>query len=167
MGKTGKPEWKTLVEQARPRTKRVRLCLDGEALAALEDAQQVLEDAQTADMRSTSLSDTGPAKVRDAKAAVEAAERVVDEASIEFVVKGLPKTQYSKLVAEHPSDSDDEAWNADTFPEALVRAALVEPEVAASEPLFEVLTPGEADRLFNLAWQACTAAEPRPLPKRG
>lgn len=164
---TGQPEWKKLLEQAKPRTKRVRLCLDGEALAASEDAQAAVDEAQRADMTSTSLSDTGPARVREAKAAAEAAEAAVDAASTDFVVKGLPKTQYQKLVAAHPSTEDDEMWNADTFPEALVRACLVEPEVASDDPLFDVLTPGEADRLFNLAWQACTTAEPRPLQKRG
>lgn len=146
---TGKPDWKTLREQARPRTKRVRLCLDGELLAQLAEAE-------AADI--TSLSgNPEAAKLREQ----------VDAASVTFTLKGLPRGEYRRLEKAHPSADDDGAWNTDTFPEALVRACLVEPGVSADEPLFDVLTSGEADKLFEVAFLACNEADAVPLQKRG
>ena len=142
---TGKPDWKQLREQAKPRVKRVSLCLDGELLAELEAAQAA---------EVTSLN--GGAAARELSERVQAA-------SVTFTVQGLTRPKYRALEAEHPSDDDEQAWDMDTFPEALVRACLVEPEVAADEPLFDVLTAGEADKLFQTAYLACNEADALPL----
>lgn len=146
---TGKPEWKKLVEKSRPRTRTVRLCLDGELQEALAEAKAV------------------PSNSLGGNQAARELEQQIEEASIDFKLRGLSRATLRKLEADHPTDDEESAWDADTFPEALVRACLVEPEVAPEDELFEVLTAGEADRLFEAAFLACNEADPVPLQKRG
>jgi hypothetical protein len=146
---TDKPDWGELVKQAKPRQKSVRLCLRGDLLADLEAA----ETAAKAPGGSLAGSSVGLQPARDA----------VAESSVTFLLKGLPRPTYKQLEAAHP-DKKDGGWDETTFPEALVRACLTEPVIAADEPLFEILTTGEAEKLFWAAFNACNEADDIPLP---
>ena len=83
-----------------------------------------------------------------------------------FRLKGLPRAAYKKLESENKDPKDDEGWDADTFPEVLVRACLVHPVVGADQPLFDVLTSGETDKLFWSAYRACNEVDEIPLVRR-
>lgn len=56
----------------------------------------------------------------------------IENDEIEFVFQAMPRTRYSELLEEHPpSDEDKEAglaFNADTFPPALIAECLIDPE---------------------------------------
>ena len=137
-------DWASLAAQAQPRRKTVALCLRGDLAAELEAAE-----------------DTGDgARVEELTAAVHAA-------TVTFTVQGLTRDKYRALEAQHPDPDGGSGWNVDTFPEALVRACLVTPEVQASDPLFAVLTPAQVERLFEAAFLACNEVDDLPLRKRG
>lgn len=130
-------DWKALVAQAQPTTKLVRLCLRGDLVAALDAAKD--------------------------ESTIEDLRRQVDEATVAFTLKGLNRQKYRALEAAHPAADGGAGWNLDTFPEALVRACLTDPVVDESDPLFDVFTPGQVERLFEGAFLACNEADDLPL----
>lgn len=134
-------DWKSLAAQAQPTTKVVRLCLRGDLVAALDAAQD--------------------------ESTIENLRGQVDEATVAFTLKGLNRQKYRALEAAHPAVDGGAGWNLDTFPEALVRACLADPVVDAADPLFDILTPGQVERLFEGAFLACNEANDLPLPKHG
>lgn len=137
-------DWASLAAQAQPRRKTVALCLRGDLAADLESA---IEDG--AGERVDELTDQ------------------VRAATVNFVLAGLTRQKYRALEAQHPDKDGGSGWNMDTFPEALVRACLTEPVVAPADPLFDVLTPAQVDKLFEAAFLACNEVDDIPLLKRG
>jgi len=136
-------DWASLAAQAQPTRRRVRLCLRGDLLADLASAQ-----------------DTGDNE------RAEALRDEIDANTVEFVLRGLTQDAYRALIAAHP-DPEGSAWNDATFPEALVRACILTPAVAPSDPLFSVLTAGQVEQLFTAAIESCIEVDAAPLPKRG
>lgn len=143
------PDWASLLEQATPRTKSVRLCLRGDLLAALSDAEAAAAPSLAGETEDVTL-----------------LRKQVDESTVDFVVKGASRARYAALEAKHP-DPDGEGWNMATFPEALVRECLVSPVVAPEQPLADALTYGEFEKLFTAAVAASIEVNEVPLPKRG
>ena len=137
-------DWASLAKQAQPRRKTVRLCLRGDLVADLEAA----EDHGDGDQ-------------------VKALTEAVQAATVVFTVAGLTRQTYRALEAQHPDPDGGSGWNVDTFPEALVRACIVAPEVKPTDPLFDVLTPAQVERLFEAAFLACNEVDDLPLLKRG
>ncbi len=136
-------DWSALAAQAQPTRRRVRLCLRGDLLSDLASAQEAGDGER-----------------------VEALQAEVDGATVEFVLRGLTQDKYRALIAAHP-DPEGSAWNDATFPEALVRACILTPAVAPSDPLFSVLTAGQVEQLFTAAIESCIEVDAAPLPKRG
>lgn len=164
---TEKMDWAGLVKASKPREKSVRLCLRGDLLAELEESTAAMADAAPP-VAVTSLAGAPNTAGRDKAAKrLDDATAAVDESSVLFRLKGLPRAAYKKLEADHPDPKEGEGWDETTFPEALVRACLVDPDVAADQPLFDVLTAGEADKLFWVAYSACNEADDVPLRRRG
>lgn len=128
--------WSDLLKEVKRTTRTVSLCMRGDLLAA---RGQTLDDDE--------------AKTLEAQ---------IEEATVAFTFQGLSRQDYRALEAQHP-DEDGAGWNLDTFPEALVRACLVEPVVKADEPLFAVLTSGQVERLFEAAFQSCNEVDDLPL----
>ncbi len=137
-------DWKSLAAQAQPRRKTVRLCLRGDLLADLRAAQDAGDGER-----------------------VEELESQVNDATVAFVVAGLTRQKYRALEAAHPDKDGGSGWNVETFPEALVRASLITPEVADDDPLFDVLTPAQVEQLFEAAFLSANEIDDLPLPKRG
>ncbi len=137
-------DWKSLAAQAQPTRKTVRLCLRGDLLAELRAAQDAGDGERVDDL-------TGQ----------------VEAATVDFVLAGLTRDKYRAMEARHPDKDGGSGWDVDTFPEALVRACLVTPTVAADDPLFDVLTPAQVERLFEAAFLACNEVDDLPLLKRG
>lgn len=164
---TEKTDWAGLVKASKPRQKSVRLCLRGDLMGELDEAQAALSDTAPVGV-ATSLAGRADTSVIDAaKDRVDAAAAAVADASVTFRLQGLPRDRYKSLESEHPDPKDEAGWDERTFPEALVRACLVDPVVAADQPLFGIMTAGESDKLFWVAYSACNEAEDVPLPKRG
>ena len=81
----------------------------------------------------------------------------------EFVFQALSATELDKLQAKFPPTAEQKlkgmAWNADTFPPALVAACLAEPEVS-TEDMVEIWSSGEwstgeLSSLFDTASSLC------------
>ena len=146
------PDWAQLLQQATPRTKTVRLCLRGDLLAALADAEAAAE--------SPSLSGEA-SDVADLR-------RQVESASVEFVIKGLSGRRYEALQAEYRnSDGEIPDDQDEAFRERLVRECLISPVVAEDQPIADALTAGEFQRLWTSAIYATVEVDEVPLPKRG
>mgnify|MGYP000022711329 CR=1 FL=1 len=94
-------------------------------------------------------------------------EEEIEAATVDFVLRGLNRQTYRNLEAKYPDPDGDGGWDLDTFPEALVRECLAEPVVAADDPLFDILTPGQVEALFEAAFKACNEVTQVPLHKRG
>ncbi len=135
-------DWMSLAAQAQPRRKTVRLCLRGDLLADLTEAQQ-----------------NGIGVGDDLRQQVE-------DATVSFVLAGLTRQKYRALEAAHPDADGGSGWDIEKFPEALVRACLVTPEVGVGEPLFDVLTPAQVEQLFEAAFLTCNEVDEIPLPRR-
>lgn len=159
------PDWATLLQQATPRTKTVRLCLRGDLLSELEDARAALLEAERASSGSASLSGESE-DVTLLRKRVDEARGHVEQAAVAFTVKGINRAVYAALEAKHPDPKGD-GWDMATFPEALIRECLVSPVVAADQPLVEALTYGEFDKLFAACVAVCIEVNDVPLPRRG
>jgi len=146
---------------AKPREAVVRLCVDGQ-LAAEADRLAV-ELAALKDKPGMSLAD-GEERARIQSELDEVAE-LMRMAEVEFRFRALPRKERSDLIAAHPKrPGEDEEWNLETFPAALVAACAIEPVMSGAEvdQLFDVLNEDGCARLFNGAWRANQA--PTSIP---
>lgn len=138
-------DWKSLIAQAQPRRKSVRLCLRGDLLFDLESARGAGNGERVGEL-----------------------EQQVAGSTVEFVLAGLNSQKYRQLLAAHKTpDDDSRAWNDETFPEDLVRKCLISPQIGADEPLFDVLTQAQIEQLFEAAFLVCNEVDDLPLLKRG
>lgn len=101
----------------------------------------------------------------DAKREFDEAVEAVRHRATTVRVRALGRREWRDLLAEddnkaRPGNEQDaeEGWNVDTFPDAAVRAALVEPEFPSNSRrdqwLDNDVTPGEFDQIFELVKQA-------------
>lgn len=133
----------------------VGVCLRGDLTGALVLAEAALEAAsgQRQDQRMTGVS-AEQAAVNEARAAVEAA-------ALPFRLRGLSRPGWTALVNEHPpreGNADDRlmGFNTESFPVALVRACLVDPDVtddADWDALDEAMTFAQYDELVTTAME--------------
>jgi hypothetical protein len=83
-------------------------------------------------------------ELAEAQAAHDALEERRDECAIEFVFRSIGRPAFEELVGEHPATkaqkeeakregNEDLTWNPETFPQALVKAALVSPEMSEED----------------------------------
>lgn len=131
-------DWKSLVAQAQPTTKTVRLCLRGDLVQELSTAEAAGDVAD------------------------ELRQQVAD-ATVTFTIRGLNRQAYRALEAKHPAPDGAAGWDVASFPEALVRACITDPVIDAGDPLFDVLTPGQVEKLFEAAFLACNEVDDLPL----
>jgi len=130
---------KTIIGEARRPERTVTVCLRPDLLADWQRAAEELQRVREAPR--TSLDDAGPVALAQK---VNDFERQMREASIEFVVRGLPPAKVRELQA----DSDDD----ETLALDVLRASLVEPDLDDDDwtRLFGddgALTLGEVGRL--------------------
>lgn len=85
-------------------------------------------------------------KLRDATLEIE----IEGGDPLPLKVRALKRKDYRDLMDAHPSDNEDEDWNPDTFPPALIAAAAVEPEFTLEEAtqLWDEWEIAEAARVF-------------------
>lgn len=65
-------------------------------------------------------------QVAKAKRELKQAEKALDDCHVEIVIRALPPAEFEELVKAHPprKDTDDEAWNIETFPRACFLACV-------------------------------------------
>jgi hypothetical protein len=150
-----------ILAQATPRERTVKVCvrgdLAGQADRLAEELAKVSEEWEPAD-----LTDVHPG--RKVAAELKAVREQIKAAEVPFVLRYIGDKAYSDLLAAHPSENDNELFNAD-FPKALIAASCVDPvmtEKQAAE-LFEKLNQGEIKRLFDAAWDVHNSSEIVPF----
>jgi hypothetical protein len=151
--------FKERLAAAGPSTKTVTVII-GADLGLLDEYERVsasLDDVKPAD----SLAGNGSRS--DALARLAAIEAALAPHRFDFRVRGLDDKRWERLVAEHPprqvdgkpDPRDRIGWNMATFPAALVKVCVVEPQLDADDWLMllgdddvQGLLPGsELDKL--------------------
>ncbi|QLQ37994.1 hypothetical protein [Micromonospora robiginosa] len=158
---------KDRIKNARPTTRTVRVWLGADldlvdeyeaAVAALEEAQKPADSL------------AGNGSVTDAEQLVADLRARLDEFAVDFRLRGLDDLRYAQLLRDHPArvdavgktiEADESGWNRDTFPTALVRLAVVDPELddedwtalLGDDTTLGVLTSRQLDRLATVAFQ--------------
>ena len=147
-----------LAGRARP-TATYRLRIDDTT-----DAERELSEAQT----SLLLASTEEEKGR-ARQDINTAQAALDACFEPIVMTAMPPREFEDLVDEHPArkDTDDEAWNTETFPRACFLACAPN-EMSAEEWdafLAERCSDGEQIALFTTAIDANLRLPDPSVPK--
>lgn len=150
-----------VLKKATPRERSVVVCVAGDAAAEVDRLEAELS-RQSQGWQPTSLADKNPGE--KVARQIEAARQRMRESEVEFRFKALGHKAWSDLVAQHPSGNAEQRWDPDTFPPALVAAACIDPVMSPEQvgELLEVLNEGQAEELFNAAYEV--NAEPTQVP---
>ncbi|WP_327378015.1 hypothetical protein OG393_31055 [Streptomyces sp. NBC_01216] len=145
------PDIEDILKRARPREHTVRVCIAGDVAAEVDRLEAEL----------ASLSDWKPGSMADQHPGIELAERIsaareqMRAAEVSFTFRALGRLEWSDLVAQHPGQTADEAWDSKTLPLALVSACAIDPVMTPEQvdDLFETLNEAQRQQLIEAAWQ--------------
>lgn len=169
-----------LLAARRPRTRVIRLALDGELTAELERSRIDLRDLQHRE-RLERKDETLASQIPAAERRVQEIEASVIAASVEFTFKAIGRRKLDGLKADHPPTADQ--WeryreqatvnpliDAPTFDPTglapfLIAAAAADPKMDAEEAraLWDDLSDGEAALVYDAAWSVNMEAASVPL----
>lgn len=131
-----------LREKKKAVSRTVAIICDYEVADRYQAAVKRLQDAHRAAERSKD-DRTALAAVADAEEALEALSDEAEEASEDFTFRGIGRQGFERLIDTHEPTKDQRAkarkenaeiqWNPETFPQALVAASLVEPDLTEEE----------------------------------
>ena len=150
-----KPDFASLLADAKLPERTVPVCLRGDLVAEHESADRDL--ARLAEMPAAKFSGIpGVGKLRQR---IQGLEDQMRAATYDFRFRALTRAHWHGLVAEHQPRPDNErdaaiGVNTDTFFEALIRRTLVDPVLDddAWARLSEALTDRQFDELADAAW---------------
>jgi hypothetical protein len=151
-----------ILAQATPRERTVKVCirgdLAGEAERLQDELSKVSEDWEPAD-----LTDVHPG--RELATALKEIKEQIRAAEVPFTLRYIGDKPYSDLMAAHPGKDDNEAFDSETFPRALVAASCVDPVMSEEQvaQLFEKINQGEIKKLFDAAWDVHNSSEMVPF----
>lgn len=131
------------LKKKQPVEERVPIVLSDDGIEALAEARILLARAESM-ARSDSPEDE--AKVAEAKAAVDKAEKQVEAATVVFRFRSVGRDAWRKIKEEHPPTEAQRAavkkefgpdaepeWNTDTFPAVAISATCVEPAMTVEQ----------------------------------
>lgn len=131
-------------KKKKPLFQRVPIALDGDKADEFNAARARVDEleAQLAELNDKA---TRSALV-DAKNKLEELRSEMEDNVVVFVFRAIGRPAFEDLTAEHPptkkqkdeaekKGAEEPAWNSETFPPALVAAALVEPKLTEEEVL--------------------------------
>lgn len=155
-------------------TRTVDLCLDPDAARAWRDAAARRDAAQAAvdDLDDTTtggtIGESTASRLRKALKAAQAAEEraraAAQQASVRMTFRGLPSTEWTRLVDElnGVAEADRGAVESLRLPtECLSAVTTIDDDPidgADGRALLEALTPGDLTRCHAAALEACTEA---------
>ncbi len=151
-----------ILKRATPRERTVLVCvrgdLAGEAERLADELARVSEDWEP-----DSIAAEHPG--RKIAARLKELQKEMREHEEPFRLRYIGDRAYSDLLAAHPADNDNEAFNSETFPRALIAAACVDPVMTPEQvaDLFEVINEGEIKKLFDAAWDVHHSTESVPF----
>lgn len=151
-----------ILAEAKPREKVVMVCIRGDLAGEAERLQDELSRVSE-DWEPSDLSETHPGRAIAEQ--LKAVHAQVREAQEPFLLRYIGDKGYSDLVAAHPSDSAQEAFDSESFPRALVAASCVQPVMSEEQvaALFEVINEGEIKKLFDAAWDVHNSSDVIPF----
>lgn len=151
-----------ILAEATPRERTVKVCIRGDLAGRMEELQDELAQTST-DWEPSDLTDVHPGRaiaeqMRELREQIRAAERP-------FTLRYIGDKAYSDLMAVHPAENDNEAFNSETFPRALVAASCVDPAMNEEQAaqLFEKINEGEIKKLFDAAWDVHNSSDIIPF----
>ncbi|WP_327337402.1 hypothetical protein OG384_14980 [Streptomyces sp. NBC_01324] len=156
------PDIKALLAKATPRERTVKVMLDGETAGEIErleaDLLTVSEDWQPSD-----LAEQHPG--RDLAARIAELREKARKSEAEFRFRYIGDEAYSSLLAEHPSTDNNQAFDSESFPRALIAASCVDPVMSEADArdLFKVINQGQIQTLFDAAWDVHNSASLVPF----
>jgi hypothetical protein len=144
------PDIKDILAKARPREHTIRICLAGDVAAEVERLEAEL--AATQSWVQQSIAEAHPG-IEIAEEIAAARERM-REAEVAFTFRALGAKAWSDLVAQHPSEKEEEAWDDESLAPALVAASAVDPVMTPEDvaALFEQINMGQRQELIQAAW---------------
>lgn len=147
----------SILKRAKPRERTVRLCLAGDLAGEAERLQAEITRVSAEEWEPTSIADTHPA--RPLAEQLAKVNKRIDASAVQFRFRYIGDRAYSDLLAAHPSENPDQAFDSDSFPRALIAACCIDPVMTVDQvaALFEVLTQGQIKDLFDAAWDVCNA----------
>ncbi|MEU7597277.1 hypothetical protein AB0B79_30235 [Streptomyces sp. NPDC039022] len=156
------PDITEILKRARPRETTVTLYLAGDEAAEVERLEKELA-AVSDTWQPDSLSSKPPGE-KLAKQIAAARERLKKSAA-DFRLRALGRLAWSDLVAAHPSKNRDQAWDPETFPQALLAKCCIEPTMKPEQvaDLFEVLNEGQRIELCQAAYDVNAEATSVPF----
>jgi hypothetical protein len=151
-----------ILAEATPRERTVKVCIRGDLAGRMEELQDELAQVST-DWEPADLADVHPGRalaeeMKQLREQIRAAEKP-------FTLRYIGDKAYSDLMAAHPAVDDQEAFNSDSFPRALVAASCVAPSMSEEQAaqLFEKINQGEVKKLFDAAWDVHNSADVVPF----
>jgi hypothetical protein len=164
-------EFAELLAQARPAERTIRLCLRGDLQARFEELDRQLRRAR--ETEPSSLAGSGAPAIA---AQIEALRGEMEQSSVTFRLRALPRRRYQALTEAHPPrrdpdgkiipDDAEQSVNTSTFWFALARACVVEPTMddgQYSRLVDEVLSNGQFEALAVGALAVCRGAVDVPF----
>lgn len=139
-------------KRKRPATRSVRILLAPDLRLRYDELEREIEKAERAD-RLSNEPDRAPALVRER----EALEAEIEESTVEFVLRALPRADWMTLLEAHPPTEQDVEDGLDYNPEAifapLLAACVVSPEIELSdaEAIYNEWSQAEVTTLFVAA----------------
>ena len=151
-----------ILAKAKPREKTVMVCIAGDLAGEAERLQDELSRVSE-DWEPSDLSEVHPARAIAEQLKVVHAQ--VREAEEPFKLRYIGDKAYSDLLAAHPPENEQEAFNSETFPRALVAASCVQPVMSEEQviDLFEIINEGEIKKLFDAAWDVHNSSDVIPF----
>lgn len=139
-------------KRKRPATRKVSILLAPDLRLRYDELSREIEKAEKLD-RLSNEADRAPALVRER----EALEDEIEESTVEFVLRALPRADWMTLLEAHPPTDEDKEDGLDYNPEGvfapLLAACAVEPEMELSdaEAIYEEWSQAEVTQLFVAA----------------
>lgn len=157
-GKATLKSFKPMLAEAKLPERTVAICLRGDLIAEHERAERELEQAKKT--QTDSLAGSGVGRIVER---IEALEAEMRERTYDFRLRALPRHEFRALMAAHPPRRDEDGLNKEdaplgvnreTFFPAMIRAAVVDPELDEAE-WTDLLDARLTDYQFqDLAWTA-------------
>ncbi len=149
----------SMLDGARLAERSVELCLRGDLQADFEDLERCLTELRSADQRDTRL--TSGAEGRALAEQIEALRAEMADSVVEFRLRALPKSKWSKLMRDHPGTESKQQFNVDTFVPAYLRLCIIDPELSdeqwvklvGDDETDGVLSSAQYDLLADTGWQ--------------
>lgn len=143
----------------RPAERSVPVCRDGDLIAALQESQRLLDEAETA-RKAAGASLASGTRSRELAEQIETLRAQMQANMLTVRVRQLqPRKAYRDLKLAHPPREGNDrdrvvGANEDTFFDALVRACVVEPVFSDAqwERFNSALSDGQWQELVTAAW---------------